>query len=127
MKKFLIFLVVFVAAFSFVYSRYSVQDIVEYAHAKADPRWSAMVEYYAGYYYVMKNRNAEAIQTLEAMIEAYPESPYRWDATFRLGNAYEALKNYPKAKELYESYLAEQPNGPYSQLARRKLEIFKSM
>ena len=51
MKKFLIFFVVFIAAITYVNSRYSVQDAVDYVQAKPDPKWTPRVEYYAGYYF----------------------------------------------------------------------------
>lgn len=126
MKKFLIFAVLLGAAITYVYSHYTVEDAVGYAQTKGDPKWSPLIEYYAGYYYEMKDRHEEAIKTLEQLQESFPDSAYKGDATFRLGQAYEATRNIPHAKELYEAYLADNPRGTHSDLARRKLELFKS-
>jgi tetratricopeptide (TPR) repeat protein len=126
MKKFLIFCLVLGAAVSYVYTHYNIDDVASYAQKKADPKWSPMIEYFVGFYYEQKERYPDAEKTLENMLETFPENEYKGKAVFRLGECYEAERNIPKAKELYEKYLADNPNGEFSELTRRKLEILKS-
>lgn len=126
MKKFLIFVGLVVVGISYAYTHYTPQDAFDYAQAKADKVWTPRVEYYVGYYLVIKERNEDAIKDLEQLLNDWPDSPYTAEATFHLGEAYEATRQKDKAKELYEKYLELSPNGQNSELAKRKIEIFKS-
>src|SRR5207237_1560792 len=125
-KKFLLFAVLLISAITYINATYTVQDAIDYAVKKNDPKLSPKIEYNAGYYQKMKDRHEEAIKTFEALLETWPDNDYKGDAIFHLGEAYENTRNKPKAAELYEKYLEENPKGSQSDLARRKLELFKS-
>lgn len=123
MKRFLIVVTLLVVGISYVHTTYSVGDFVAYSHQKAHPKYSPLAEYYAGYYLQMKDRYQEAIPILEAHLEAYPESAWKGAVIFRLGECYEGIGQKAKAKELYQQYLADNPNGEHSKLAQRKVEL----
>ena len=55
--------------------------------------------------YLSRNYNP-AIQSLRAVIENYPESPYLRDAYFFLGECSTALENYQAAADAYQGYLS---------------------
>ena len=126
MKKFLVFSILILGAISYVHGHYTLADVEAFADKKAHPTWTPRVEYYIGYYYVSQGRDDEAIKTLEHLLDAYPDNAHKNDATFHLGEAYEDERNKDKAREIYESYLENAPNGQYASLAKSKVDVIKS-
>jgi TolA-binding protein len=107
-------IMVFLAVLGFLWSCSSEKKSEEQLYAEAQA-------------YSEKGEFTSAIKTYEEILRLYPESPNSYKAQFLIGFVYsENLKDYNKAKEVYEKVIKNYPDCDLADDAKVMLESMGS-
>lgn len=124
-KKWFIILGLLVGLGVYVNSHYTFKDVLEYSQKHPDPSISPKLDYYTGMAYFLRDRSPEAIAAFQQLLTDYPTCQYAPMALIRLGSEYSEKGQWEEARNSYQRYMDQFPDGPDIQLARNKYEIIK--
>ncbi len=78
--------------------------------------------YWIGECYYSLGKRQDAVDTLNELINKYPQSNKRPTALYKIGIIYEEAKDTKTAKTYFEKVLQEFPNAPEASLAKERLK-----
>ena len=83
---------------------------------------AANAQYLVGECQYRMGRDKEALKAFNHVVSYYPLSPKLAASTLKIGQTYTKLKDYEKARMMYERVVEEYPESPEAELARKAIE-----
>jgi len=125
-RRFLILLMAVIAAGIYIKSHYFLVDILGYVERHPDSLAAFPVtDYSVGMVYYMRGRYDPAIQAFSQLLTDYPTSQFTEGALLHLGESYETVRNWPKARESYQQYMEQFPLGKTYGVVQHNYERIK--
>lgn len=125
-RRFLIFLMVFISAVYYLKSHYYLIDLLDYVERHPNSLAAFPVtDYSIGMVYYMRERYAPAAQAFSQLLTDYPTSQFTEDTLLRLGESYESIRQWPRAREAYQQYMDQFPQTKTFPVVQRKYERIK--
>jgi len=124
-KKWFFILAVIAGLAVYIDSHYTLKDVLEYSQKHPDPSLSPKVDYYVAMAYSLRSKDAESIFAFQQLLTDYPTCQYAPRALILLGNAYSEKNRWDDARDSYQRYIDQFPEGPDIEIARKKYEIIK--
>jgi tol-pal system protein YbgF len=87
---------------------------------------AANAQYWVGECQYRMGRYKDALTSFYNVVSYYPLSPKLAASTLKIGQTYTKLKDYEKAKIMYERVLDEYPDSAEAEAARKALEVDQS-
>ncbi|HEU4684876.1 MAG TPA: tol-pal system protein YbgF [Nitrospira sp.] len=84
---------------------------------------AANAQYWVGECQYRMGRYREALKSFYNVISYFPLSPKLAASTLKIGQIYTKLKDYEKARMMYERVVDEYPDSPEAELARKAVEL----
>jgi tol-pal system protein YbgF len=83
---------------------------------------AANAQYWIGECQFRLGRYNEALKSFYNVVSYHPLSPKLVPSTLKIGQTYSKLKDHEKARMMYERVVAQYPDSPEAELARKALE-----
>lgn len=83
---------------------------------------AANAQYWVGECQYRMGRYKDALKAFYNVVSYYPLSPKLAASTLKIGQTYTKLKDFEKARMMYERVVEEYPESPEAELARKALE-----
>jgi tol-pal system protein YbgF len=87
---------------------------------------AANAQYWVGECQYRMGRYKDALTSFYNVVSYYPLSPKLAASTLKIGQTYTKLKDYEKARIMYERVLDEYPDSAEAEAARKALEVDQS-
>jgi tol-pal system protein YbgF len=84
---------------------------------------AANAQYWVGECQYRMGRYRDALKAFYHVVSYYPLSPKLAASTLKLGQTYTKLKDYEKARMMYERVVDQYPDSPEAELAKKALEV----
>jgi tol-pal system protein YbgF len=84
---------------------------------------AANAQYWVGECQYRMGRYKDALKAFYNVVSYYPLSPKLAASTLKLGQTYTKLKDFEKARTMYERVIDEYPDSPEAELARKAIEL----
>lgn len=84
---------------------------------------AANAQYWVGECQYRMGRYKDALKAFYNVVSYYPLSPKLAASTLKLGQTYTKLKDFEKARMMYERVIDEYPDSPEAELARKAIEL----
>jgi TolA-binding protein len=82
-------------------------------------------DYSIGMVYYMRGRYDPAVEAFNQLLTDYPTSQFTEDALLRLGESYQTLRNWPRARAVYQQYMEQFPHAKTYPTVQREYERIK--
>ncbi len=125
LKKLLWFLAILIGLGLYVRSHYDFQDALRFSRRHPHPKLSPAVDYYSGMAYYLREDYPRAVDAFTQLLTDYPTSYYAPRGLLRLGSSHMEMRQYQQAREAFEKYMEEFPNGKDRALVDSKYEFIK--
>jgi TolA-binding protein len=126
MKKWFIILGLAVGGFAYVVKHYTFRDVLNYSIAHPDPAVSPKLDYYVGMAWYLRSYTPGAVEAFQQVLTDYPTSYFAPKAMLRLGTVYTEQRQFADARDIYERYMAEYPEGEQIQSVKDKYEFVRT-
>lgn len=124
-KKLFIIAFIAVGGFFYIKSHYTFHDVLAYTKKHPSPEWSPKIDYYIGTIQFLRDQPAESQFAYNQLLADYPTSYYTPKALFRLGTIHKDKSEWSLAREFYQRYIDEYPQGEDIELVKKQFEYIK--
>lgn len=114
-----------IAGIYYIQTHYHLKDVLSYSHRHPNRVISPKLDYYVGMAYYMRSRHPESVAAFQQLLTDYPTCQYAPGGLLRMGQSQEELGRWAEAREAYQRYLEEFPEGRQKGLVQRKYEALK--
>ena len=83
--------------------------------------------YTLGSFHELFNRPDRAVSMYERVVVLYPASPHTEACLYGVASNFERLKNFARARQEYEKYIEEYPEGRYAVSVKKNIEFLKGL
>ena len=84
---------------------------------------AANAHYWVGECQFRMGRYREALKAFYNVVSNFPLSPKLAASTLKLGQTYTKMKDYEKARTMYERVIDQYPDSPEAELAKKAIEV----
>jgi outer membrane protein assembly factor BamD (BamD/ComL family) len=124
-KKFFIGVFVVLALFVYISRTYTFQDVLAYDNKHQNWDWGPKIDYYVGAGYFIREQYPEAAGAYEQLLTNYPTCQYAAQSLYRLGTSYQNLEKWGPARDAFQKYMDQYPQGTEIELVNKKFEFIK--
>lgn len=86
-----------------------------------------VILYTLGGFHELFSHHDKAIAMYDRVVRLYPKSPHTDACQYGVAANYERMKNFARARQEYEKYIEEFPDGRYAVSVKKNLEILRGM
>jgi len=124
-KKLFFWVAVMVGGVVYVQQTYTFGDVLACSHKYPHADISPAIDYYVGLVGYLRSDYKAAEQAFQQVLTDYPTSYYASYAMYRLGSVYCEQVRWGDAREIYEKYMSDYPEGEKIDYVRNRHEHLK--
>ena len=119
-------LMLLAAAVYYIETHYQLLDVLNYVERNRNSVLAVpMTNYYIGMAYYMREQYEPAARAFNQVLTNYATGYYTQDGLLRVGQCYEELRNWQGARETYQQYMSEYPDGKNFVVIQKRYDRIK--
>lgn len=126
LKKPLIVLVILAVAVYFLTTKYTVKDVLKYAHDHPEKSSGPALTYYVGLGLYTRSDYPPAADAFKQLLSDYTTTQYTHEGLWKLGDTYMNMRDWENARNTYQYYLERYPDGSHKVMAQRRYEEIRN-